>query len=49
MHRVEGTSNVYKSSDEEFFVIKRLVNLTNKVGKAVNGSSAASKGKQVVG
>lgn len=35
MHRVESTSNVYKSSDEEFFVIKRFINLTNKVGKAM--------------
>lgn len=35
----------HKCGDKEFFVVKRLVNLSNEVSETVQGSSSTSEGK----
>jgi len=48
VHGVKGSANINEGGNKIFSIIEGLINVTNKVGEAVSGTSTSSESVQIV-
>jgi len=48
VYGVNGAANIDKGGNKVISIIERLINVTNKVGKAVCGAPTSSESVQIV-
>ena len=49
IHGVKGAANINKGGNKVLSIIERLINVTNKIGKAVCGAPTTSECVQIIG